>query len=269
MNMINELKNHDVAPETTLTERERSQSDALLRSVLADRAATPTRHAPNSKAKTRGWALAGAGAGVAAAALIVGGVVVAPHLANRLGVGAATASGPLTTVELADWTSTPTQDVTPAARQWCLNFMAGGPGAGSATTITNQDQRGQVASMFVNRGGYSMLCIAGPDGTGFWELDGTPSDPAPTVASDGVTIESAGSHGDGASGFTYVEGYVGTDVKSISITDAGKTFAATVEAGRWTAWWPTADPHGTVTGTVTITTTDGASHTVPGESLKK
>jgi hypothetical protein len=264
-NITNELKNHDAAPERTLTEQERSQSDALLHSVLADRGAAPTRHVPNSKAKTRGWAIAAVGV---AAALVVGGVVVAPHLVNRLGTSAA-ASGPLTTIELADWTSTPTQDVTPAARDWCLSFTAGGPGAGSATTITNQDQRGQVASMFVNRGGYSMLCIAGPDGTGFWELDGSPSDPAPTVASDGITIESAGSHGDGASGFTYVEGYVGSDVKSITITDAGKTFDATVEAGRWTAWWPTADPHGTVTGTVTITTTDGTSHTVPGSSLQK
>jgi hypothetical protein len=261
-NITNELKNHDAAPAGTLTERERSQSDALLRSVLADRAAVITRHTAHSKSSKRGWAIAAVGA---AAALVVGGVVIAaPHLVHH-SIGAA---GPLTSVELAGWTSTPTLDVSATDKQWCLGSTAGGPGTGTPT-LTNQDQRGEVGSMIVNRGGYAMLCITGGDGTGFWELDGTPTDPAPTVASDGISVGSAGSHGDGATGFTYAEGYVGSDVKSITVSDAGETFNATVEAGRWTAWWPTPNPHGDITGTVTITTTDGSTHTIQGSTLQQ
>lgn len=146
--------------------------------------------------------------------------------------------------------------------------MAGGPGAGSVATFNNLDQRGNFASVFVQRAGYSMLCIAGPGGTGFWELDGEPSDPATSIAPNAITLGSAGSHGDGMTGFTYVEGHVGASVKAISITDAGRTFAASVEGGRWSAWWPTADPHGAITGTVTITDIDGTSRTMTGESLE-
>ena len=270
---LDQLKNHDAAPQQPLTPTERDRSEALLRSVLADATQTSStsststasgsRRAKPQRAKAVGWAVAAAGV---AAALIVGGAVVAPHLANRLGTSTADA-GPLTTVELAGWTSTPTQNVSAAAKDWCLGKMTSGPGAGASATITNQDQRGEVASMIVNRAGYAMLCIVGPDSTGFWELDGTPTDPTPTVAADAITIESAGSHGDGASGFTYVEGYVGSDVTALTVHDAGRTFTATVENGRWTAWWPTPNPHGAVTGTVTITTKAGATHTVSGEGL--
>lgn len=264
-NLTNELKKHDAAPEGQLSDYDRARSDALLRSVLADDSTPSNSQKPNARAKAKGWAIAGVGV---AAALILGSVVVAPHLIHHT----IDASGPLTSVELASWTtaSSPvTSAASATATRWCLDLMATGPGAGSPATITNQDQRGLVASMVVHRAGYSMLCIAGAGGTGFWELDGPPNDAVPTVAADAITEESAGSHGDGATGFTYVEGYVGSDVKSITITDAGKTFAATVEAGRWTAWWPTSNPHGTVTGTITITTTDGTSHTVGGESLSK
>ena len=263
-NSLTTLKQYDAAPERPLTDSERSRSNELLREVLADSGVAPTAYKPNARAK--GWGFAAVGA---AAALVAAGVVVAaPHLIHHT----IDASGPLTSVELAGWTSTPqhvTHAASASAQSWCLNLMATGPASGDTATISNQDQRGQVASMIVHRGGYSMLCIAGGDGTGFWELDGSPTDPKPTVAADGITLESAGSHGDGDTGFTYVEGYVGSDVASITVKDAGKTFAATVDAGRWTAWWPTPDPHGTVTGTVTITTTDGASHTVAGESLQK
>ena len=262
---LDQLKNHDAAPAGTLTPSERERSDALLRSVLSDRRPAPSVQPRQKASRARIWAVVAASG---AAALIVGGAIIAPHFASRLSPSAAS-SGSLTTVELASWTSTPTHDVSQTAKDWCLGSMASGPGAGDSASITNQDQRGEVASMIVNRGGYVMLCIAGPDSTGFWELDGSPTDPAPTVASDGLTIESAGSHGDGATGFTYVEGFAGSSVKAITVHDAGKTFVATVEDGRWTAWWPTPNPHGTVTGTVTIETTAGTTHTVTGGSLLK
>jgi hypothetical protein len=259
----------DVAPDPQLTQTERERSFSLLREVLADDAVIFAPARAGWSRSTR-WGLAIAGSG-AAAVLVVGAVVVAPHVLNRVNVG--DGGGPLTAVELASWTSTPSalssSTLSNGAKSWCLGSMESGPGAGSPATFTNADERGDVASMIIHRAGYTMLCMTGPDGTGFWELDGDPSVAAPTVAADAVSIESAGSHGDGSTGFTYVEGLAGSSVTAITVRDAGKTFSATVEDGRWTAWWPTADPHGTITGTVTITTTDGASRTVKGENLQE
>jgi hypothetical protein len=274
---LENLADMDAAPRRLLAPYETARRDQLLRQIVDSPAPTlvtatfqprPTRLSGRRSAR-RGWAMATAilAAGVAAA-----GLVVSSHPGDFFPhPGVVAASGPLTTVELASWTSTPqslglTSAAGEAAKSWCLGSMSGAPAASSPATITNADLRGKVASLMIRRGGYTMLCITGPGG-GFWEVDGAPSDPASTLASDAIDIESAGSHGDGATGLTYVEGHVGSNVTAISITDAGKTFTATVDAGRWAAWWPTTDPHGTVTGTVTITTTDDSTRTVSGASL--
>jgi hypothetical protein len=268
-NTLEHLAELDAAPATELTAHERERSDALLRTVLAS-APEPT-VAPRRRG-ARGWIIGTAAAlGVGVAAIAV--IVVAPHLPIAQ-LGAPQAATTLTTAELASWTSDPTPLATSAGlgateRSRCLSSMSGGPGAASAGTITNADQRGDVASMIVNRGGYSILCITGSDGTGLWEVVGDPTVTQPQPAADGITLDSAGSHGQYASGFTYVEGLVGPKVTAISVHDAGKTFAATVENGRWTAWWPTPNPHGTVTGSITITTTGGATRTVSGQSLQQ
>jgi hypothetical protein len=273
-NTLEDLTKLDAAPKRELAPHEIARRDQLLRQIVDSQkpALATATWTPGLRTRSHRKWIFGVTAALAMGAAAAG-LVVATHPGDFLPRpgGAAAAAGPLTAVELASWTSTPKPLAISSAQgqqaeKWCLDSMTGGPGAESAATATNVDIRGNVASMIINRGGYAVLCVTGPGG-GFWELDGTPSDPATDLASDAIDIESAGSHGDGATGLTYVEGHVGSDVKAISISDAGKKFTATVEDGRWTAWWPTADPHGTVTGTATITTTDGATHTVSGASL--
>jgi hypothetical protein len=270
MNTSELLSELDAAPATVLTAAERERSDSLLRAIVADRGPAIPPRARTSRA-TRGWLVATAGA---LALVVIGGSVVASHYGYFGGHAAPlAAAGPLTTVELAGWTSTPLavsadSATVQTAEKWCVGSMGAAPAASSPVTFTNLDQRGQITSMFVNRGGYAMLCIAGPGGTGFWELDGDPGIATKALEPTAINIESAGSHGDGATGFTYAEGRVGSQVASISVTDSGRVFSATVQDGRWSAWWPTPDPHGTVTGTVTITATDGSVSTVSGSTLQ-
>jgi hypothetical protein len=177
------------------------------------------------------------------------------------------AGGPLSDAEVADWTGTPTQ-LDPAtgkgadAQKWCLDTMKGAPGAGQATTITNADLRGGVASMIVNRGGNAMLCLVGSDHKGMWEV----IDPVKSVAPDAITLNTAGAHGNGAAAFSYAEGSVGADVKAITMADGRHTFRVTVSNGRWTAWWPGMSQGG-VPGSVTLTLANGTTRTVSGASM--
>jgi hypothetical protein len=268
MNSTETLRQLDAAPEVALTEAESARRDALLASVLADREPTRAPRAARSQA-TRNWVLVGAGA------LAIAAVAVATlHLPQGVAPRIPATNGPLPAVALASWTGTPT--VLPAGaaavqvpEKWCLDSMSSGPGASSIASITNVDQRGSVTSMIVTRAGYTMLCIAGPNSTGFWELDGDPADAVPTLAATQLTIESAGGHGVGADGFNYVEGRAGAGVASISLTESGRVFTASVSNGRWSAWWPDAAATGELTGSLTITATDGTTSTVPVTSLQK
>jgi hypothetical protein len=176
------------------------------------------------------------------------------------------ASGPLSSAELASWTSTP-MPLNPAtsrgasAEQWCLDRMKDAPGAGAPATITNADFRGQVASMVINRGGNAMFCLVASDTSGMWEV----IDPVKTTAADAITFDTGGSHGDGASAFNYAEGSVGASVTAITFHDGGRTFRVTVQDRRWTAWWPGAT--GGVPSTLTLTLANGTTRTVTGDSL--
>lgn len=262
------LRALDFAPGDPLTPAEETRRETLLLAVLADREpARPTR--VRAARISRGWLVASAGALTLA---IIGTAVIAMHHGGA--PATPVAAGPLTSVELAGWTKTPalvTSDppAVQAAEKWCLRSMEGAPGASAASTITNLDQRGSVTSMIVNRAGYAMLCIAGPNSTGFWELDGDPSIPVASLDPTQVTIESAGGHGDGATGFNYVEGRAGTSVASISLSEGGRTFTAAVSDGRWTAWWPDAAATGELTGAIAVTAADGTKSTVSTASLQK
>lgn len=177
-------------------------------------------------------------------------------------------TGPLSSAELASWTSTPTPvdpstDLGATTRKWCLDRMTDAPGAGEPVTITNADFRGKVTSMIVNRGGNAMLCYVASDTSGLWET----IDPAKPVAADAITYDTGGSHGNGAATFNYAEGSAGADVKAITMQNGGRTFQITVQNGRWTAWWPGSDGQAGVPGTVTLTLTGGTTRTVSGASL--
>lgn len=257
----------DPAPAIAPGPAEHARRAELLRRILADPRPSRaiTRGTRRARGPVRRLTLAGAtilAAAVTAVALVAG---LALYRADRAGTGG------LTGAELASWTGAPHRlDVHSAAggaaEHWCLGQLTSAPAADRPATITNTDIRGQVASLVISRAGFSFLCLTGGDGTGLWETIADPGTPVATPGARQIILDSGGSHGDGSTGYTYVEGLAGRDVTAVTIHDAGQTITATLQGGRWTAWWPTANPHGAITGYVVVTTDRGRT-TVSGNSL--
>jgi hypothetical protein len=257
----------DPAPPAAPDPAEHARREEMLQRILAD--PRPSRAITRGARRARGPVrrLALTGGTILAAAVIAVALVAGLTLdrADRAG------SGGLTGAELASWTGAPHRlDVHSATgragEHWCLGQLTSAPAADRAATITNADIRGQVASLVISRAGYSFLCLTGGDGTGLWETIADPDTPVATPGARQIILDSAGSHGDGRTGYTYVEGLAGRDVTAVTIHDAGQVITATLQGGRWTAWWPTADPHGAITGYVVITT-DRGRMTISGNSL--
>ncbi|WP_329248506.1 hypothetical protein OG223_16375 [Streptomyces sp. NBC_01478] len=128
--------------------------------------------------------------------------------------------------------------------------------------ISNADLRGQVASMIVTRGDRSAYCLAGSDGGVAKGLSPVREQP------DGhIEVDTLGAPGSGDEELNYVVGWAGSDVEGITARDHGHTTEATIQDGRFTAWWPHGDPDGLLTGTFTLRLADGSTHTVKGPGL--
>jgi hypothetical protein len=67
--------------------------------------------------------------------------------------------------------------------------------------------------------------------------------------------------------FNYVVGMAGLRRQGRRCTRSWEDGPRPLQAGRWTAWWPDGQPEGLLTGTFTVTFTDGSSHTVTAKSL--
>ncbi|WP_416985542.1 hypothetical protein [Streptomyces sp. T028] len=247
----------DAAPRTEPTAAEIDREETLLRTVLAD-TGRPTGGAATflrrPVVRRAGFTLAGALAAGAALVAVTGGLA---------GLGG---SGPLSSAELASWTGTPqgleTADEKGAeAAEHCLELTEG---MGSGTPeVANADVRGSVASMVVSRGADAAYCLAGADGSGI----AMGVSPVAALPADGIGLDTYGARGSGDEEFNYVVGAAGSDVKEVVVRDHGKTARATLQDGRWTAWWPDGRPDGLLTGTFTVTLTDGTSRTVEAESV--
>lgn len=270
------LRELDAAPVVSPTAEETARRNILLSEIFASSASPQTRRVTSTPIRKRPafvWASVGLGALLVGAAA-VGTVVVAPHIIDRVDGGSpAASSGPLSAVQLASWTSTPAALSTSSAladqaENWCQTKLGQANGAGGTPTITNQDARGDVASMLYERQGEHYYCLAAGTGTGLWEVvDGNP---AQSLAADGILIDTSGSSGNGAGGLTYSVGFVGTDVTAVTLDEPGHLgIVATVANGRWTAWWPTPgdSAHGEPVGTITVTTGAGSTRTVSAASV--
>lgn len=261
--LLSRLAELDAAPRTEPTAAEIDREETLLRRILDDtgrpsRSAGATFRRP--LVRRAGFTLAGA--------LAVGGAFVA-MTGGLPGTGAA---GPLSSAELASWTGTPkgldtAQGKGSGAADYCLDAtqrMGTVIGTGTGTPkVSNADIRGDVASMVITRSGDAAYCLAGSDSTGV----AMTISPVGALPARGIALDTYGARGSGDEEFNYVVGMAGSDVKKVVVHDHGKTVHATLQGGRWTAWWPDGQPEGLLTGTFTVTFTDGSSHTVTAKSL--
>ena len=256
--LLSRLAALDAAPRTEPTAAGLDREETLLRTILDD-TEPPGRSVGAAfrrpVVRRVSFTLAGALAAGLAVLTVVGGGV--PGLGG---------SGPLSSAELASWTGTPkgldtAGDEGSAAEKWCMDSAAE-YGSGPAV-VSNGDIRGSVASMVITRGGDAVYCLAASDGTGISMAISPVSD----LPADGIDMDTLGARGEDDGQFNYALGSVGSDVEKVTVRDHGHTVLATIQDGRWTAWWPQGDPLGLITGTVTVTLTDGTTRTIEGPKL--
>lgn len=258
--LLSRLAELDAAPRTEPSAADIDREERLLRTVLSD-TGRPERSAGAACRRPLVRRLAFTAVG---GALAAGAAVVAVAGGGLFGNG----SGPLSSAELATWTSTPhslnTADGNGSgAEKRCLDLTKGTSGAGASPRISNADIRGSVASMIVTRGGDAAWCLTGSDGSGAMMA----VSPVVELPADRIDLDTLGAWGSGSGQVNYALGSVGSDVREITVRDHGQTVHAMVEEGRWTAWWPKGDPDGMITGTLTLTLKDGSTRTVDGDAL--
>lgn len=265
--LLSRLTELDAAPRTGPSTADLDRKERLLRTILSD-TEQPSRSvvAAFRRPLVRRIAFTVASALAAGTALLV-----VPADPPRRG-----GSGPLSAAEVATWTST-AGDVNTASSAkssplvWCLDETKKASGDGGGGDLSNVDIRGTIQSMIVTRHGNAAYCLAGSDGSGVAVAIGPPVE----VPANGTTLDAQGVLGSGSARFHYAVGSMGSDVKEIAVRDHGRTVQATVRQvrtlsyGRWTAWWPDSDSHDQLTGTLTLTLTDGTTRTVTGDSLMR
>ncbi|MBA2807887.1 hypothetical protein E0500_010805 [Streptomyces sp. KM273126] len=263
--MNNDLRSRlaelDAAPRREPSAADIDREERLLRTVLSD-TGRPERSAGAvfRRPLVRRLAFTAAG-GVLAA----GAAVVAVTAGGLFGIGG---SGPLSSAELASWTSTPHSLNTDSGEgskveKQCLEFTKDFGDAGSRPEISNAEIRGSVGSMIITRAGDATYCLMGSDGSGI----GMAVSDVAKLPADQIDLDTYGSRGEGSGLLNYALGSAGSDVKEITLQDRGKTIHALVQDGRWTAWWPKGHPEGLITGTFTLTLKDGTTRTVEGDAL--
>jgi hypothetical protein len=264
------LRDLDPAQTTTLTEEERQRADATLTRILV----TPT--SPQHVRTVTGQPRQRRRRVLVPVALIAAAAVM---LSTALSGGTA----------FADWTPKPTALPAPTA-------------AAAATTCRSvHEMRDQSPRVLIGerRGGWTYVLLDGPGEEGsclmpddfvgasavnarrsggfFGHYDPNPPK-APTPARDSI-IETESAAGavsvpgrlwvgtiDGW--FMYVTGYAGSDVTRVTVDPpAGPNVEASLENGRYAAWWPAGEARGdnpSMTGdwSYTVTLADGTTRRV-------
>ena len=266
------LRELDPAPTTTLTEDERQRADAMLARVLA----TPD-HEPGpevgrtetDRPRRRRRRL-----------LVPVGLLTAAAVALPTALG----GGPA----FASWAATPVPLPPPTA-------AAAATTCRSALGIGDQGMRVVIGE---RRGGWTYVLLDGPGKEGaclmpddfvgangvaagrsgfFGSYDTDPPE-APIPARDGlIETESTGgavsvpgrlSVGTVDGWFTWVTGYAGSDVVRITVEPpVGPDVEASLEGGRFAAWWPSGEARGDNPGvggawSYTVTLADGTTRRI-------
>lgn len=245
----------DAAPVRELTETENNRKEHLLRTVMHGAAST-TQSASPARRRLLIWVAAGA---VAATAAVV--------VVSQTSQSVPGSSGPLSSAELASWTGTPSQLAATSAEatvaeKWCVKAL-GSDYSGKPVSYSNLDVRGSITSVVVTGGTTISYCLTDKAGQGMTAV----IDPVKKVPSNAIEVDSAGGHGEGSTGFNYLVGSVGSDVKAVTLHDGGRTIEANIQNDRFTAWWPSAEPTGSASGKVVLTLKSGSTRTVSGDSI--
>lgn len=260
----------DAAPRAELSPAELERKEQLLAIVLSD-----TGRPSDAVATGLRRPLVRRLAYTTAAGLAAGAALLTVTLSAQ--PPAPGGSGPLSSAEVATWTSTahrPKQSN--VAFSHCFDkAMDVNGGSGRPGSILNWDRRGTTVSMIVTSNYRSAYCLAGSQSPGV--AVPITSEAEGSVSADDITLDAQGALGKGSARFRYAVGLAGQDVTEITVRDHGRTVHATVEQltksslpwGRWTAWWPDSGAHGQMTGTLTLTLKDGTMRTLSVEALTK
>jgi hypothetical protein len=262
------LRDLDPAPTTTLTEQERQRADAMLARILATPGHEPGRTKTDQPRRRRRRVL----------------IPVALLAAAAVGVSTVFGGGSA----FASWTARPETLPPPAAAAaatTCRSLMG----------IRDQSTRVVIAE---RRGGWTYVLLDGPAEEGsclmpdglvgasgvknrrsgfFGHYDPKPPE-APTPARDSL-IETESAEGavsvpgllsvgtiDGW--FAYVTGYAGSDVTRVMVDPpAGPDVEASLQGGRFAAWWPAGEARGNNPGasgawSYIVTLADGTTRRV-------
>lgn len=223
------LRRLDAAAASDLTDAERDRADALLARIIAtDPTEDPVAETARPSRRKR-WlvatGLAGAAA-VATPAMFLGG----------------TAYG--------SWTPEPEALTTGAAAEAATTCRAALEVPDRVERIVVAERRGEWTYVLLAGAGAQAACLLPDDVLGqerpaqggyFGSYD-TDAPAPPSLAPDGIeeTTSMEGSTDEGW--FTWAEGYVGSDVVGVTVrTSSGREIEASVEGGRFAAWWPSAE----------------------------
>lgn len=264
------LRDLDPAPTTALTDAELGRADATFARILATPCHDQVPEESDRPRRRRSLVLVGlaSAAGVAVLALLLGG-------------GSAFAS----------WTPKPEP----------LTAAAATEAATTCRTALEMPDQGERVVSAERRGEWTYVLIAGPRAEGaclmpddllghqdpadhkeggfFGAYDTDPVE-APTLARDRV-VETESMEGsvpspglwpfsDDEEWFNWVQGYVGSDVTSVTVhPPAGPDVEASVAHGRFAAWWPSDHPSSDNpevrrAWTYTVTLADGSTRRATG-----
>jgi hypothetical protein len=250
------LRALDPAPKTVLTEAELERADATFARILATPSHDPVTTKPDRPRRRRSRLLVPVGlagaAGAAIPALLLGGSAYGswtptpePLTATDAGAAVATCRAAL---------GVPDQKIrdliTERRGEWTYVLIAGSEGEGAC--LMPNDLVGQDAA--ADRGAF------------FGTYDpATDVVDAPTLARDRI-VEIGSMEGSTDEGwFSWTHGYVGRDVTGVTVhPPSGPDVEASVDGGRFAAWWPEANPGATEASTYTVSLADGSTRPATG-----
>ena len=262
------MRDLDPFPNTTLNEEERDRADAMLARILATPSHEHVRTETDRPRRRRGRVLIPVG-------LLTAAAVAVP---TALGGGSAFGS----------WTAIPEP----------LPLSTAAAAATTCRSVLDIRDEGARVVIGERRGGWTYVLLDGPGGEGaclmpeglvgagdvadrqsgfFGSYDTDPVE-APTPARDSIIeTESAGGTvslpdrlgvGTIEGWFNWVTGYAGNDVTGIIVhPPVGPDVEASLDGGRFSAWWPAGEARGDNPGvggawTYTVTLADGTTRRV-------